>query len=115
MLVAMKAEAEETTNERRQIFEATRDELKVSNILSLFPKDYIVNTCSLLNSFFKHIWLLFNVNPLLLFGNHKVLRSLLLTQVSKFQFARSQLVFGLVFSLDHYNNFRNWIPTSATT
>lgn len=39
MLVAMKAEAEETTNERRQVFEATRDELKVSNIISLFPRN----------------------------------------------------------------------------
>lgn len=32
MLVAMKLEAEESINERRQIFEATREELKVNNI-----------------------------------------------------------------------------------
>ncbi|KAG0596650.1 hypothetical protein M758_UG273100 [Ceratodon purpureus] len=32
MLAAMKAEAEEAISERRQVFEATREELKVCNI-----------------------------------------------------------------------------------
>ena len=31
MIVAMKVEAEEATNDRRQVFEATREELKVRN------------------------------------------------------------------------------------
>jgi hypothetical protein len=47
MLVEMKADAEEMVNERRQVFEATREELKVNNI-------YFSCACIIIKKYLSH-------------------------------------------------------------